>query len=191
MPARPTPVQYIFMRQLIEDHDLRRIAEVGVWKAAFSLYILENCPHVEKVYSIDPYKVWSKQAYQDDKNKTSQGKFDSIYRRVIKKLSVYGDRSEFIRDTSVSASKLIENESLDFVWIDANHGYEFVRDDIHAWRKKVRRGGIISGDDYNLDFPGTIQAVDEYCYTRRIVFSVIPGGVWYFEKGKKHLRYSE
>jgi len=59
----------------------------------------------------------------------------------------------------------VADESLDFVFIDADHKYVSVCDDIREWSKKVRIGGIVSGHDYyktrgeNL---GVINAVDEY-----------------------------
>ena len=42
----------------------------------------------------------------------------------------------------------IPNESLDFVYIDGNHHFKYVAEDICGWSKKVRKGGIISGHDY-------------------------------------------
>ena len=40
-------------------------------------------------------------------------------------------------------------ESVDFVYIDANHSYTYVRDDIQTWLPKVKKGGIIGGHDYD------------------------------------------
>ncbi len=182
-----TPAAYLFLRQLIEDKQSTTIAEVGVWKAHFSSYILENCDFVKRVYSIDPYKQWPHEQYVDGKNNHSQERFDKIYQKVAATLSSFGERSTLIRDDSIGASKQIEDESLDLVWIDANHGYEWVRDDINAWFPKVKSGGIVSGDDYSLEFPGTIKAVTEYCDVRDI-FVTVYGCVWYFEKDKVYLR---
>ena len=75
-------------------------------------------------------------------------------RRARKVLSRYGDRSEIIRDLSLSASKKIPDGSLDFVYIDADHGFCAVLTDILAWMPKVRAGGILSGHDYNASCSG-------------------------------------
>jgi predicted O-methyltransferase YrrM len=63
---------------------------------------------------------------------------------------------------SVEASKLYADESLDFVFIDADHSYEAVKRDIAAWLPKVKSGGIIAGHDYCV-WPGfgVIEAVTE------------------------------
>jgi len=54
-----------------------------------------------------------------------------------------------------------EDQSLDFVFIDAKHTYEAVTKDIAAWRGKVRPGGIICGHDYSQDYAGLMCAVTE------------------------------
>ena len=57
---------------------------------------------------------------------------------------------------------MIADGDLDWVFIDANHNYDYVRADIAAWTPKVRPGGIIAGHDYlDRDGWGVIRAVDE------------------------------
>lgn len=71
----------------------------------------------------------------------------------------------FIRKASMEAVKNFEDDSLDFVFIDANHQFDFVMEDIIEWSKKVRLGGIVSGHDYyhsNLGKIGVVEAVDSY-----------------------------
>ena len=54
------------------------------------------------------------------------------------------------------------DESIDFVFIDADHSYESVKKDIEAWLPKIRKNGIISGHDYGNGNPSEVkQAVDE------------------------------
>jgi len=68
-----------------------------------------------------------------------------------------------IKDTSHNAANQFQNNSIDFIMIDAGHSYEDVKDDIHFWYNKVKPGGIISGDDYGV-FSGVNQAADEFFY---------------------------
>jgi predicted O-methyltransferase YrrM len=56
---------------------------------------------------------------------------------------------EHIRDVSLNAAKQFENETFDFIYIDANHDYESIRDDINAWVPKIKVGGFISFHDVN------------------------------------------
>lgn len=48
----------------------------------------------------------------------------------------------------MDAVQEFDNESLDFVYIDANHEFQAVTNDIAEWSKKVRVGGIVSGHDF-------------------------------------------
>ena len=70
-----------------------------------------------------------------------------------------------IKQFSKDAAQTFKDGVLDFVYIDANHEYKFVLEDIEVWTPKVRNGGIVSGDDYYMTQTGNfgvIQAVHEY-----------------------------
>lgn len=70
-----------------------------------------------------------------------------------------------IKSDSVEAARKFEDESLDFVFLDASLTYEEVKRDINAWLPKVKPGGILAGHDYYVDgvnwFPEVQTAVDE------------------------------
>jgi Methyltransferase domain len=70
-------------------------------------------------------------------------------------------RVDIRRMDTVQAANTVQDYSLDFVFIDADHTYEGCLADIHAWTPKVKIGGLISGHDYNLKWPGVIRAVEE------------------------------
>lgn len=64
-------------------------------------------------------------------------------------------------ERSWEAAKHYQDSSLDFVFIDANHKYPSVVQDIAAWRPKIKPGGLICGHDYSQDYPGVMLAVCE------------------------------
>lgn len=61
---------------------------------------------------------------------------------------------------SVKAADLFHNNDVHMVFLDAGHEYLDVCEDLAAWSGKVRRGGILAGDDYH-GFPGVKAAVDD------------------------------
>jgi predicted O-methyltransferase YrrM len=61
----------------------------------------------------------------------------------------------------LEAVKTYETGSLDFVFLDSDHSYEGTRDAIMAFLPKLKPDGTLAGHDYNVDYPGVIQAVDE------------------------------
>lgn len=76
---------------------------------------------------------------------------------------------------TAEAADLVEDGWADFVFIDAAHSYDAVRDDIARWQSKVRAGGWFGGHDYHSAHSGVIRAVDE-AFGARV--EVMPFWVW-------------
>ena len=73
------------------------------------------------------------------------------------------DIVEPLNMSSEEAGQLYPPGAIDFVLIDADHSYQGVRDDLESWCSKVRKGGIICGDDFNDEaFPGVGKALQEF-----------------------------
>jgi predicted O-methyltransferase YrrM len=72
---------------------------------------------------------------------------------------------------SIYAAKSYEDKSLDFVFIDANHDFEFVKQDIESWLPKIKPGGYIGGHDYSESdgHKGVVKAVDEAFPEKEII----------------------
>ena len=58
------------------------------------------------------------------------------------------ERVTFIQESSDTAARHVEDDSLDLVFIDADHTAAWVQKDLDAWVPKVRPGGVIAGHDY-------------------------------------------
>lgn len=95
-----------------------------------------------------------------------------------------------LRQTSQEASKEFPDSSLDFIYIDAQHHYKAVQEDIGLWAKKVRPGGVIGGPDY-LDGQsdtgeyGVRRSVDEWCENfgyKAIITCEDPFPSWFVQK---------
>jgi len=125
--------------QFFVDMGLTKGAEIGVENGYFSE---ELCRAGLEVYSIDPWIHCPEWKYQ-----RTQEKMEQIYEKAKAKLSKY-PKCHIVRKFSMDALKDFENESLDFVYIDGNHEFGYVAEDIYEWEKKVRKGGIVSGHDY-------------------------------------------
>lgn len=134
-------------------------AEIGVRKGDYSKTLCEKIPNL-KMYCIDPYIPYRGR-------KPDQEKMDVLFEYAQKNLSDFN--VEFIRKTSMDAVKDFEDESLDFVYIDAMHEFDPVMMDIINWVPKVRIGGIVSGHDYIESYDcGVINAVRAYTFAHSI-----------------------
>ena len=133
-----------------------RIVEVGAWKGASTSYLAVESQH--KKLRIDVVDTWSG---SEEHNNMPEIKENSLFGTFIDNLRPLINYLNLFRTDSVSASKMYVDESLDAVFIDADHRYESVRADILAWMPKVKRGGIIAGHDYVESYNGVIKAVNE------------------------------
>jgi hypothetical protein len=80
-------------------------------------------------------------------NNLTQEEFDRKYETTKARFAEFGDRVTFLRMGSIEASKTFLNETLDYVYIDGNHDYSYVLQDILHWYPKVKIGGFLNGDD--------------------------------------------
>ena len=123
--------------------------EVGTFKGEFAKTILSNWNGA--LYMIDPWREDLGLEYTNGDYPEFQS---GLYFQTIENTKEFQDRSFMLRGFSKQLVDLFDDESLDFVYIDANHAYDFVKEDIELWYPKVKKGGVVSGHDYTL-FGGT------------------------------------
>jgi hypothetical protein len=121
-------------------------AEIGVYKGAFSKKL---CEAGLTLYAVDPWKI-----YTDFSNPRGQGRLDQQYEETKRVLSPFKN-CKIIRKTSMEAVEDFPNNTLDFIYIDANHEFRYIAEDLYEWGKKVRKGGIVAGHDYFYTKSGT------------------------------------
>jgi len=139
-------------------------AEIGVLKGQTAREILQARPLVYHIL-VDPWSDDKDESYINSgssDSKQEQSFYDECFKITSIRMEPFKDRVEFMRMKSVDASHLIEDNSLDYVFIDADHSYEGVARDIKTWISKVRPGGWIGGHDYNdRHYPSVSKAVHE------------------------------
>lgn len=120
------------------------LVEIGTWEGGFSEALIKNVKF-KMLYCIDPYRHFDDGSYPDAMNDLTQKQYDEKFVEVSKKLS--SDKVQFLRMTSSEAALLFENNSVDYVYIDGNHEFKFVDEDIKNWFPKIKEGGFMCGDD--------------------------------------------
>lgn len=149
-------------------------AEVGVRRGAYSELLCQIIPGL-KLLCIDPWL-----SYRTVPQPPSQERQDENYNITKEKLAHYD--TTLIRKMSMDAVKDVPDGALDFVYIDGHHGYKFVLEDITEWSKKIKKGGIVAGDDYAEEAQGVKQAVNEYMFENNITLFLMGNRFWYFVK---------
>jgi hypothetical protein len=116
-------------------------AEIGVWQGEFSEALCQGIPDLH-LFAVDP---WVR--YKDYHDYELRASLEAAREMAMARLAAFRHVT-IIPKFSLEAAEDIPDNSLDFVYIDANHGFEYVVADLAAWTKKVKPGGIISGHDY-------------------------------------------
>jgi hypothetical protein len=158
-----------FLVDLIKDCKVG--AEVGVLRGDLSKEILSVWGG--KLFLIDAWRHM--EGLVDFNNPDHNGHLDNMAHAFMNVYS-FNERAVIIRDVSVSASLLFQDECLDFVYIDAGHDKKSVHADLIAWYPKIKKGGLLIGDDYfngsfkleNSDNTTLIEvkdAVDDFAQT--------------------------
>lgn len=136
--------------------------EIGTHLGVFAEAILANW-RCKALHCVDP---WMKDCpgYLEHFNNINSRDRDADFATCQKRLSTFGDRVQYHRMMSHEAAPLFEDGSLDFVYVDGNHLYEYVKQDIALWWPKVKPMGVFAGHDLNGDFyPGNVdRAVREF-----------------------------
>lgn len=143
--------------QMLAERGAKYGAEIGTDHGKYAQQLLAGIPGLNLI-CVDP---WT--AYTEGDQVHTQEEMDQIYREAQER--VKGFECWFYRETSMKAVTDIKDNSLDFVFIDGNHEFSFVYEDIVEWTKKVKPGGIVAGHDYKVDPVnkyGVIEAVQKY-----------------------------
>lgn len=128
------------LAELFHDLGFNVGVEVGTESGLYAKTLCEANP-ILTLSCVDP---WIN--YEGYREHVSDTAYDAILENA--KTNLKGFDVNFIRKFSADALADFEDDSLDFVYIDANHDLLHVTEDLIGWSKKVKPGGIVSGHDY-------------------------------------------
>lgn len=117
-----------------------------------STLIISSFPHINKLYCIDPF-------YEEEQ-------YIQFKQRIKHKLS----KIEIIRKKSEEIYSSF-TDKIDVIYIDGNHSYESVKNDLEFSYNIVRRNGFICGHDYSKAFDGVVHAVNEFIIKHNLKIS--------------------
>jgi len=161
-PLRP------MMKYLAEHNNFEELvgAEIGTQYGKNAHSILSQLP-IKKIYLIDPYRVYPKYTEWVEDEYWMNKDMNEIFEGAQNRLSDFNNKIVFIKKMSSEAINDVP-DNLDFVYIDGNHDYEFVKQDINLWFPKVKKGGVIGGHD--MHHQGVARAFVELVYDKENYF---------------------
>ena len=176
-----------WLENIIKEKKYTKGVELGVLRGPTFKYLIEKCPNLT-LYGVDVFfddRVWKPMGITTTKELLE---LDPVpwYDELLEFCKENAPRANLIRNFTALAASDFEDDSLDFVFIDADHTYEGVKKDIDAWYPKVKKGGLVSGHD--IDWPDVKRAVDEnfsnkFLFGRSILgYNIGPDNVWFTYK---------
>lgn len=158
-------MRWTVMARLLTDRSLLHGAEIGVADGVFTRELIARVPH-STVMAVDPWRRCGTWKSWDT---------DWQHEQVVALATANPGRVIVTRSTSAAAASWVEDHSLDWVFIDGDHRYEAVAEDIRLWTPKVRAGGIVAGHDRLMD--GVARAL-----AASGPFNAEPDQVWWREQ---------
>lgn len=162
-----------FIAKMANKHGWTTGAELGVREGQTFLHLLESCPQLAMIgvdlWDVQPDNIGACSSWSLEHHLAN-------YNTVKTKMARFPGRASLYRMSTDKAAKLIEDESLDFIFIDADHSEEAVRRDIENWSPKVQTGGAIIGHD--IDWP-TVQDAVKANFDSHFTG---PDNIWYVMK---------
>jgi hypothetical protein len=147
-----------------------KICEVGVFKGDFSDFIYSNLKPKE-LHLIDIFKGVTHSGDKDGDNITYTDLNES-YNNLIEK---YKNTNVYIhKGLSLKVLNTFENNYFDIIYIDGDHFYESVKNDLNISYLKIKDGGVICGHDYEIkNHKDVYVAVNEFCTQKQLKIDYI------------------
>jgi len=167
---------YLKYLSLIHEIEMQTIVEIGVYRGKNAEVLRKEFPDAN-LFLIDPWIPDT--SYQASGSAVSEDQkvYDKARNRTYG-LFENDPHVTIIERNSLEAAPLVP-DNIDLVFIDANHAYLSVCQDITTWKPKIRPGGILSGHNFGRPrLPGVEKAVRELLPT----FHLGQDEVWYQKK---------
>lgn len=148
------------------------VVEIGSWQGRSTIFLASAVRDSGngRLYAIDHFKgnVGKEDFYR------VEGSLENLDEKFLKNVATFG-LSDYVRlldMPSAEAAEALGDISIRFLFIDGDHTYDGVKNDIELFFPRLTEGAIVVFDDYFDGFPGLVQAVEE-CVIEKNIYSKI------------------
>ena len=136
--------------------------EIGVLRGENSKEILKNLK-IKNLYLVDPWISY--EDYSKSEPERTQDSLNIDFKVCRANLKRYLKKIIWIKDYSEKAITSIK-EKVDFIYVDGNHEYKYVKKDLNLYWDLLNKGGILSGHD--IQYVGVSNAVLEFAKEKKL-----------------------
>lgn len=155
------------------------IVEIGCWLGRSTLYMAQRL--ASRSNALGHIAIYAVDTWEGSASEPAHAEIISVLKKPLFEMflanlkSGAADKIVFpIKKSSVEASALFLDRSVDFCFIDGEHTVEAVSNDLRAWFPKIKIGGILAGDDY---YWGEVRlALDYFCKVNGLNYRVVGPG---------------
>lgn len=167
------------LKQFIEKYQPTVVVELGSWLGSSAFYMAKLMKKDSFLYAVDNWTAEGDTSILNDQDSAVKKRIPTLYQQFLSNVIHMNltDKIIPVRMKTVEAAQSL-NIKVDLIYIDASHDEESVFNDIMSWYPKLKKGGMMCGDD--AFFSGVRKAVErtsEILNTRLH----IDGNFWYFE----------
>lgn len=160
----------IYQHEINRVHSKATFVEVGTYHGQSAKFMADQIQASGK--DIDFYTI--------DKDKEKLDSANGVMLPTGRAFDLQNNKFvKMIHSDSVEASKLFEDNSLDFLFLDGSHFNPKFEQDLISWDPKIKVGGVIAGHDY-LEFEDVYHTVNKM-YGEENILTIMPGS-WYIRK---------
>lgn len=155
--------------------------EVGTYLGKSLSFLVVECYNRKKQVTIYAVDTWEGSPEHGEFVQQVGGSIYPIFQKNMERFHLQ-NLFQPLQMTSEAASKCFQDQSIDFIFIDAAHDYDNVSADLRNWYPKLKVGGIIAGHDFTAVWDGVIRAVKEFFQND----FTVRGVSWYHKKKTTH-----
>jgi len=126
-----------------------KILEIGVWKGRSLCSIADLIKEKNlKVIAVDTFEGTKGNELEEEAHKeATELDLRKEFKQNIKLFEIEKNVT-ILKTTSVLASKKFKENEFNFIFLDGDHSFEAVTEDVIHWYPKLKSGGIFAGHDY-------------------------------------------
>lgn len=138
-----------------------KMIEIGSYMGE-STMMFASSKLFKEIHTIEPFKNVGGNI--EGFNKKNDYNWDTIYNEFLINTRFFNNIILY-KDFSYNVADKFEDKSMDFIYIDGDHSYDQVKQDLEMYLPKLKDNGIIGGHDYRkwnkFKVDNTIRAIDE------------------------------